>query len=160
MCEVSETFFISLAKPKAKKVEKEQSVIAGHPVLNYSFVDKLWSFEIAGGKDQNAPLTVISVKKNGLAKRSGIKVGDEIMFINNMPTDDMTLLDAQMEIQESGRSLKIIVRGWGLSRPLTVIIVNSYFVVTPMKAVTAAKKTRQQSTFGLSRVSVSLEEIN
>lgn len=111
MCEVSETFFISLAKPKAKKVEKEQSVIAGHPVLNYSFVDKLWSFEIAGGKDQNAPLTVISVKKNGLAKRSGIKVGDEIMFINNMPTDDMTLLDAQMEIQESGRSLKIIVRG-------------------------------------------------
>lgn len=111
MCEVSETFFISLNKPKPKKVEKELSVVAGHPVLNYSFVDKLWSFEIAGGKDQNAPLTVINVKKNGLAKRSGIKVGDEIMYINNMPTDNMTLLDAQMEIQESGRSLKIIVRG-------------------------------------------------
>lgn len=113
MCEVSETFFISLPKPKAKKVEKEQSVdlVAGHPVLNYSFVDKLWSFEIAGGKDQNAPLTVINVKKNGLAKRSGIKVGDEITFINNISTENMTLLDAQMEIQESGRSLKIIVRG-------------------------------------------------
>lgn len=118
MSEVSETFFISLPKPKAevekieveKKSEKEQ-IFAGHPVLNYSFVDKLWSFEIAGGKDQNAPLTVVNVKRNGLAKRSGIKVGDEIMFINNLSTENMTLLEAQLEIQESGRSLKIIVRG-------------------------------------------------
>lgn len=116
MSEVSETFFsfnIPLPKPKAasKKNEQEQ-IVAGHPVLNYSFVDKLWSFEIAGGKDQRAPLTVINVKKNGLAKRSGIKVGDEITFINNISTENMTLLDAQLEIQEAGRSLKIIVRGW------------------------------------------------
>lgn len=112
MSEVSETFFITLPKAKAasKKNEKEQ-IVAGHPVLNYSFVDKLWSFEIAGGKDQRAPLTVINVKRNGLAKRSGIKVGDEITFINNNSTENMTLLDAQLEIQEAGRSLKIIVRG-------------------------------------------------
>lgn len=111
MCEVSETFFISLPKPKAPKKTAKEPMIAGHPILNYSFVDKLWSFEIAGGKDQNAPLTVINVKKNGLARRSGIKVGDEIAFINNVSTENMTLLDAQLEIQESGRSLKIIVRG-------------------------------------------------
>lgn len=111
MCEVSETFFISLPKPKASKKPEKAPTIAGHPILNYSFVDKLWSFEIAGGKDQNAPLTVIYVKKNGLAKRSGIKVGDEIAFINNVSTENMTLLDAQLEIQEAGRSLKIIVRG-------------------------------------------------
>jgi S1-C subfamily serine protease len=115
MCEVSESFFISLPKPKVNKSETlgetKEKIIAGHPVLNYSFVDKLWSFEIAGGKDQNAPLTVINVKRNGLAKRSGIKVGDEIAYINNIPTDNMTLLDAQLEIQEAGRSLKIIVRG-------------------------------------------------
>lgn len=113
MCEVSETFFISLPKPKcapSAKAEKEK-IVAGHPILNYSFVDKLWSFEIAGGKDQNAPLTVVNVKKNGLAKRSGIKIGDEITFINNISTENMTLLDAQLEIQEAGRSLKIIVRG-------------------------------------------------
>lgn len=115
MCDVSETFFISLPKSKAssagKKMEKEQ-IMAGHPVINYSFVDKLWSFEIAGGKDQHAPLTVINVKKNGLAKRSGIKIGDEIMFINSISTENMTLQDAQLEIQEAGRSLKIIVRGY------------------------------------------------
>lgn len=114
MCDVSETFFISLPKSKSsvdKKVEKEQ-IMAGHPVVNYSFVDKLWSFEIAGGKDQHAPLTVINVKKNGLAKRSGIKIGDEIMFINNISTENMTLQEAQLEIQEAGRSLKIIVRGY------------------------------------------------
>lgn len=115
MCDVSETFFISLPKPKAsvgKKITEKEQITAGHPVINYSFVDKLWSFEIAGGKDQNAPLTVISVKKNGLAKRSGIKVGDEIMFINNISTENMTLQEAQLEIQEAGRSLKIIVRGY------------------------------------------------
>lgn len=112
MCDVSETFIISLPKPKlqppAAVNEKE---IAGHPVLNYSFVDKLWSFEISGGKDQNAPITVVSVKSGGLARRSGIKVGDEIAFINNVPTENMTLLDAQLEIQEAGKSLKIVVRG-------------------------------------------------
>lgn len=110
MSEVSETFFISLPKPKVAKPEKEK-IVAGHPISNYSFVDKLWSFEIAGGKDQHAPLTVINVKRNGLAKRSGIKVGDEIAFINNVSTENMTLQEAQIEIQESGRSLKIIVRG-------------------------------------------------
>lgn len=113
MCEVSETFYISL-KPKntAKNSEKDKLIVlAGHPVCNYSFVDKLWQFEIAGGQDQNAPLTVISVGKNGLAKRSGIKVGDQVAFINNMSTENMTLKEAQMEIQEAGRSLKIIVRG-------------------------------------------------
>lgn len=111
MCDVSETFFISLPKPKTTKNIEKDTFVAGHPILNYSFVDKLWSFEIAGGRDQNAPLTVINVKRNGLAKRSGIKIGDEIMYINSIPTDNMTLLEAQMEIQEAGRSLKIIVRG-------------------------------------------------
>lgn len=113
-CEISETFFISLAKPKLMKNDKndmKKSVTAGHPILNYSFVDKLWSFEIAGGRDQHAPLTVINVKRNGLARKSGIKVGDEIMFINGLSTDNMTLQEAQIEIQDAGRSLKIIVRG-------------------------------------------------
>lgn len=113
MCDVSETFYISL-KPKnvTKDSEKDKpAVTAGHPVCNYSFVDKLWQFEIAGGKDQNAPLTVINVGKNGLAKRSGIKVGDEVAFINNISTENMTLKEAQMEILDAGRSLKIIVRG-------------------------------------------------
>jgi membrane-associated protease RseP (regulator of RpoE activity) len=113
--EISETFFISLAKhPKVMKSDKKETsktVSAGHPILNYSFVDKLWSFEIAGGRDQHAPLTVVNVKKNGLARKSGIKIGDEIMFINGLSTENMTLQEAQIEIQDAGRSLKIIVRG-------------------------------------------------
>lgn len=109
MSEVNETFFVSLKKPKVEAPAKVE--YAGHPILNYSFVDKLWSFELSGGKDQNAPLTVVNVKKNGLAKRSGIKIGDEIAFINGISTENMTLQEAQVEIQEAGRSLKIIVRG-------------------------------------------------
>jgi S1-C subfamily serine protease len=112
MCDVSETFIISLPKPKLQpSAPVNGRETAGHPVLNYSFVDKLWSFEISGGKDQNAPITVVSVKSGGLARRSGIKVGDEIAFINNVSTENMTLQDAQIEIQEAGKSLKIVVRG-------------------------------------------------
>lgn len=111
--EVNETFFVSLVKSKAtvKSNGLKKSATAGHPILNYSFVDKLWSFEIAGGSDQHAPLTVINVKKNGLARKSGIKVGDEITHINGLSAENMTLQEAQVEIQEAGRSLKIIVRG-------------------------------------------------
>lgn len=111
MSEVSETFFISLPKAKAPAPDNSKKILAGHPILNYSFVDKLWSFEIAGGKDQHAPLTVINVKRNGLARKSGIRVGDEIVSINNLSTENMTLQEAQLEIQEAGRSLKITVRG-------------------------------------------------
>lgn len=110
--EVTETFFVSL-KPKAlvKSNDVKKSASAGHPILNYSFVDKLWSFEIAGGRDQHAPLTVINVRKNGLARKSGIKVGDEITHINGVSAENLTLFEAQAEILEAGRSLKIIVRG-------------------------------------------------
>lgn len=162
MCEVSETFFVSLAKPKPAascRMEKEK-IIAGHPVLNYSFVDKLWSFEIAGGKDQHAPLTVINVKRNGLGKRSGIKVGDEIVSINNISTENMTLQEAQLEIQEAGRSLKIIVRGWESSFGRREMLNCQFeFAATPTKAATAAR-TRRPSTFGSNQVSFSLMNMN
>ncbi|XP_070493550.1 uncharacterized protein [Chironomus tepperi] len=113
MCEVQASFTISLLKPKMQKNlennSKNSSTFDRNKQVMMSFVDKLWSMEISGGFE-SSPLTVIAVKKNGLAKRAGIKVGDIISHINNIPTDRMTLNDAQLEIQESGKSLKLTVK--------------------------------------------------
>jgi len=111
MCEVQASFTVSLKPKKQEIVEKNSKIVAtdnSKPVM-MSFVDKLWSMEISGGFE-SSPLTVIAVKKNGLAKRAGIKVGDIISHINNIPTNKMTLNDAQLEIQESGKSLKLTVK--------------------------------------------------
>lgn len=113
MCEVQASFTVAL--PKSKKQEINQNVQSTKAKKSksvmMSFVDILWSMEISGGADQSQPLTVIAVKKNGLARRAGIKVGDVITHINSMPADNMTLIDAQIEILDSGRSLKLTVKG-------------------------------------------------
>jgi C-terminal processing protease CtpA/Prc len=112
MCEVQAAFTIALPKAKPSKCAQLQAPSAKKSKSGVmSFVDNLWSMEISGGYDQSLPLTVIAVKKNGLARRAGIKVGDVITHINNAPADKMTLIDAQLEIQESGKSLKLIVKG-------------------------------------------------
>ena len=107
MCESS--FTVTLPKITCKIPAKQHS--HNESGVTMSFFDNLWSLEISGGIDQSAPLTVVSVKKNGLAKKAGIKVGDVITHINNSPADNITLLEAQLEIQESGRNLKLTVKG-------------------------------------------------
>ena len=125
MCEVQATFTIALPKSKSQQSAKNLSqlvTVKKCKAIMMSFVDNLWSMEISGGCDQSSPLTVIAVKKNGLARRSGIKVGDVITHINNTPADNMKLIDAQLEIQESGRSLKLTVKGYVcVKRYLTLV---------------------------------------
>ncbi|EAT38165.1 AAEL009904-PA [Aedes aegypti] len=76
-----------------------------------SFVDNLWGFEVTGGSDQYEPLTVIMVKREGLARRAGIRVNDVITKINDTSAEKLTLGQAQELIAESGRTVKIFVRG-------------------------------------------------
>ncbi|XP_031624477.1 uncharacterized protein LOC116341506 [Contarinia nasturtii] len=76
-----------------------------------SFVDILWGFEVTGGSDQFEALTVIDVRRSGYAFRAGIRKNDIIFRINNVFTDDMTLLEAQKMIKKSGKHLRIFVKG-------------------------------------------------
>lgn len=108
MCEVQASFTVALPKNSSRNSPPQKK--SKNDVM-MSFVDNLWSMEISGGIDQGSPLTVIAVRKNGLARRAGIKVGDIITHINNSPADSLTLIDARVEIQESGRSLKLTVKG-------------------------------------------------
>jgi C-terminal processing protease CtpA/Prc len=116
MCEVQASFTVALPKvrsenyPQAQQQQQQQQKQQSKSVL-MSFVDNLWSMEVSGGADQMQPLTVVAIKKNGLARRAGIKVGDVITHINGTPANNMTLLDAQLEIQDSGKSLKLTVKG-------------------------------------------------
>lgn len=102
-----------------------------------SFFDLLWGFEVTGGFDQFEPLTVIDVNqlvsielhkhdflyiflyfigifqvsRAGYAFRAGIRRNDIIFRINNIFTDDMTLIEAQKLIKKSGKSLQLFVTG-------------------------------------------------
>ena len=88
---------------KCSTIEKAKRVM--------SFVDRLWGIEVTGGIDQFEPLTIVAVKKTGLARRAGIRIGDVITMINDTPADNLTMLQAQREIHESGRFVKIFVKG-------------------------------------------------
>lgn len=76
-----------------------------------SFVDILWGFEVTGGIDQYEPLTVIGVKRSGLARRAGIRINDRITKINRTPASKLTLKEAQLLIRYSGKHVKIYVIG-------------------------------------------------
>jgi S1-C subfamily serine protease len=109
MCEVQASFTVAL--PKASACDPPTTITRSQKSVMMSFVDNLWSMEVSGGCDQSQPLTVIAVKRNGLARRAGIKVGDVITHINGTAVNNMTLLDAQLEIHDSGKSLKLTVKG-------------------------------------------------
>lgn len=105
-----------------------------------------------GGADQLEQLTIIAVKRTGLARRAGkwsveyrrtwevekigkpqnkiivfllvhvgIRVGDIITQINDTPAQELTLLEAQLEIHESGRNVKLYVKGWSKTLKMTDI---------------------------------------
>lgn len=76
-----------------------------------SFVDILWGFEVTGGIDQYEPLTILNVSRAGLARRAGLRVGDIITQINDVPAENLTLMEAQRLIRESGKYVRIYVRG-------------------------------------------------
>ncbi|XP_055381015.1 PDZ and LIM domain protein 3 [Condylostylus longicornis] len=76
-----------------------------------SFVDILWGMEVTGGIDQFEPLTIVNVTRAGLARRAGMRVGDVITAINDTPAEELTLMEAQRLIRESGKYVRIYVRG-------------------------------------------------
>lgn len=55
--------------------------------------------------------------KGGRANDAGMRVNDTILAINDTPADDLTLMEACELIRESGRHVRIYVRGDGYSDP-------------------------------------------
>lgn len=51
------------------------------------------------------------VRRSGYARRAGIRVNDRIVQINDTPADPLTLREAQLLIRQSGKQVKIYVKG-------------------------------------------------
>jgi C-terminal processing protease CtpA/Prc len=95
-----------MAEVQSDYVEK---IITGSTQM--SFIDKLWGFEVTGGADQGQPLTISAIKRDGLAQRAGMRVADQILRINDIECNNMSLQEAQLMISQSGRYVRIAVFG-------------------------------------------------
>jgi carboxyl-terminal processing protease len=78
-------------------------------------------------------LTVVSPIEGTPADEAGIKAGDQIIGIDDKPTNDMTLMDAVKNIRgPKGSKVKLIVRREGAEKPLEFSITRD---VIPLKSV-------------------------
>lgn len=76
-----------------------------------SFYDAMWGMEVTGGIDQFEPLTIVNVLPTGLAKRGGMRIGDEITQINDVPALELTFNEALQLFRKSSRYVRVYVRG-------------------------------------------------
>ncbi|EDW10540.1 uncharacterized protein LOC6580802 [Drosophila mojavensis] len=76
-----------------------------------SFYDAMWGMEVTGGIDQFEPLTIVNVSPTGLAKRGGMRIGDEITQINDVPALELTFNEALQLFRRSSRYVRVYVRG-------------------------------------------------
>jgi carboxyl-terminal processing protease len=78
-------------------------------------------------------LTVVSPIEGTPAYDAGVKAGDQIIGINDKPTNDMTLTDAVKKIRgPKGTKVKLTVRREGAEKPLEFSITRD---VIPLKSV-------------------------
>ncbi|XP_059615077.1 PDZ and LIM domain protein 7 isoform X2 [Phlebotomus argentipes] len=71
-----------------------------------------WGFQITGGADFGMPITIFHVSEGGQASGSGIKLGDTITKINNMDTSEMSLAEANAEIQATDKEIQLSVKSF------------------------------------------------
>jgi len=69
-----------------------------------------WGFRLQGGKDFNTPLSVQKVTEKSVAKRSGLKEGDAILYIGKTKADGFDHEQAKMEIIRNGNELEFVVQ--------------------------------------------------
>jgi C-terminal processing protease CtpA/Prc len=70
-----------------------------------------FGFSIQGGAEYQSPLFVLKIAPNGAAERNGrLRVGDEILEINDTITEGMMHTNAIEVIKSGGRSVKLIIR--------------------------------------------------
>lgn len=64
-----------------------------------------WGFRMNGGRDQGSVLYIQKLARNGIADRSGMRPGDAILKINNVPATYLDHEQAKMEIIRSGNEI-------------------------------------------------------
>ncbi|XP_037954853.1 PDZ and LIM domain protein 7-like [Teleopsis dalmanni] len=72
--------------------------------------DSKWGFLITGGAEFHMPLTVFQVTPDGLADKSGIRLGDIILEINEEDATQLTLAQAHEKIDAAGKKIHFLVK--------------------------------------------------
>ncbi|XP_023162636.1 PDZ and LIM domain protein 7 isoform X1 [Drosophila hydei] len=72
--------------------------------------DEKWGFLITGGAEFHMPLTVFQVTPNGIADKSGIRLGDIILEINEEDATQLTLAQAHERINATPKKVQLIMR--------------------------------------------------
>ena len=103
------------------------------PVENKSFTDQVsGSFEGVGMEVdvKSGILTVIAPLKGTPADLAGIKTNDQIITINGVSTDGMTVDDAVNKIKgPKGTTVKFTIARAGLKDPLTISVVRDVITI-------------------------------
>uniref|UniRef100_A0A336LJR8 CSON008447 protein n=1 Tax=Culicoides sonorensis TaxID=179676 RepID=A0A336LJR8_CULSO len=69
--------------------------------------EEKWGFRLTGGSEFTMPVTVFQVKEGSRAESVGIKLGDSIIRINGIPTEGMSLNEAQRALEYAGDDLRL-----------------------------------------------------
>ncbi|XP_044742546.1 PDZ and LIM domain protein 5-like isoform X2 [Chrysoperla carnea] len=71
-----------------------------------------WGFRLVGGADFDTPLTVIKVTEGSLAEEAGMRVGDTVVRVNDVPTAPLSHAQAHELIKLSGNNFTLgVFRG-------------------------------------------------
>uniref|UniRef100_A0A493TX14 PDZ and LIM domain 1 n=1 Tax=Anas platyrhynchos platyrhynchos TaxID=8840 RepID=A0A493TX14_ANAPP len=68
-----------------------------------------WGFRLVGGRDFEQPLTISRVTPGSKAATANLCIGDQIIAIDGVNTDNMTHLEAQNKIKGCGDELTLTV---------------------------------------------------
>ncbi|XP_060763054.1 PDZ and LIM domain protein 5a [Neoarius graeffei] len=66
-----------------------------------------WGFRLQGGKDFSMPLTISRLTDNSKAAKAGVAVGDAVISIGDLKTEELNHLEAQSKIKECKGNLKL-----------------------------------------------------
>ncbi|XP_030558099.1 uncharacterized protein LOC115760759 isoform X1 [Drosophila novamexicana] len=72
--------------------------------------DEKWGFLITGGAEFHMPLTVFQVTPNGIADKSGVRLGDIILEINEEDATQLTLAQAHERINATPKKVHFLMR--------------------------------------------------
>ncbi|KAK2156683.1 hypothetical protein LSH36_207g02013 [Paralvinella palmiformis] len=69
-----------------------------------------WGFRMNGGREFGQPLFIQKVTNHSIAYKCGIRPGDGIVQIGQVPTHGMTHEQAKMEIIRAGNEVDFVVQ--------------------------------------------------
>ncbi|KAK1806967.1 hypothetical protein P4O66_005452, partial [Electrophorus voltai] len=73
-----------------------------------------WGFRLQGGKDFNMPLAISRLTDIGKAAKAGVGVGDLVLSIDRVNTEEMNHLEAQNKIKACTGNLHLTLQSVSL----------------------------------------------